>query len=201
MKKLALLFLVFTFGITSCKKKTVTPKFSYSVDPKTTVIKWTAYKTTDKVPVSGTFKTVEIQNPKEASSAIEALNGVEFKIPVNSIDSKNKDRDAKLVADFFNKMKDSEYLTGTVKLENNGKGSVHLQMNGIGKDLPITYIISDQIVEINATMNLDNWQAKAALDALNKACFDLHKGKDGISKTWSEVSLNIKTYLKMKALK
>jgi polyisoprenoid-binding protein YceI len=201
MKKLVLVLAIIAIGITSCKKKPATPKFTYSVDPKTSVVKWTAYKTTDKVPVSGTFKTIEILNPKEANTALEALNGIEFKIPVNSIDSKNPGRDAKLVKDFFGSMKDTQYLSGTIKLENNGKGSVHLKMNGIGKDFPITYVLSDQIVEMNATMNLDNWQAKAAIDALNKVCFDKHKGADGISKTWSEVTLNIKTYLKMNKVK
>jgi len=198
MKKLVLVLAIVALVISSCKKKPVAPKFSYSVDPKTSVIKWTAYKTTDKVPVSGTFKTIEVTNAKEANSAKEALNGIEFRIPVNSIDSKNPDRDAKLIKDFFGTMKDTQYLSGTIKLDDNGKGVVHLKMNGIGKDFPITYILSDQIVELNATMNLDNWQAKAAIDALNKVCFDKHKGADGISKTWSEVTLNIKTYLKMK---
>jgi polyisoprenoid-binding protein YceI len=198
MKKLVLVLAILTIGIISCKKKPATPKFTYSVDAKTSVIKWTAYKTTDKVPVSGTFKTIEVLNPKVANTAKEALNGIEFKIPVNSIDSKNPGRDAKLVKDFFGTMKDTQYLSGTIKIQDNGKGFVYLKMNGIGKDFPITYVISDQIVEINATLNLDNWQAKTAIDALNKVCFDKHKGADGISKTWSEVNLNIKTYLKMK---
>ncbi len=201
MKKLVLTLLIVSIAAVSCKKKTEKPKFSYSVDPKTSVVKWTAYKTTEKIPVSGTFKTIEIVNAKEANSPKEALNGIEFKIPVNSIDSKNEDRDTKLVKDFFGSMKDTNYLSGTIKLNDNGKGFVHLKMNGIGKDFPITYVISDQIIEINAAINLDNWQANAAIDALNKVCFDKHKGADGISKTWNEVTLNIKTYLKMNEVK
>ena len=201
MKKIVAVLFILSVGIASCKKKTEAPKFSYSVDPKTSVIKWTAYKTTEKIPVSGTFKTIEVTNSKEANSAKEAFNGIEFKIPVNSIDSKNQDRDAKLINNFFGSMKDTKYLTGTIKLEDNGKGFVHLKMNGIGKDFPITYILSDQIVEIDAKMDLDNWQAKTAIDALNKVCFDKHKGADGISKTWNEVTLNIKSYLKMKEVK
>jgi len=201
MKKLALTLLIVSIAFVSCKKKVEKPKFTYSVNPKTSVIKWTAYKTTEKIPVSGTFKTIEIVNAKEVNSPKEALNGIEFKIPVNSIDSKNEGRDAKLVKDFFGSMKDTDYLSGTIKLNDNDKGFVHLKMNGIGKDFPITYVTSDQIIEINATMNLDNWQAQAAIDALNKVCFDKHKGPDGISKTWSDVTLNIKTYLKKKEVK
>lgn len=201
MKKLVVILAVISIAFASCKKKPVAPKFSYSVNPKTSVVKWTAYKTTEKIPVSGTFKTITILNPKDANSAKEALNGIQFEIPVNSIDSKNPGRDAKLVKNFFGTMKNTQKLTGTIHLDDNGKGSVNLKMNGIGKDFPITYVLSDQIIEMNATMDLDNWQAKAAIDALNKVCFDKHKGADGISKTWNEVTLNIKTYLKMKEVK
>lgn len=28
-----------------------------------------------------------------------------------------------------------------------------------------------------------------AMEALNQACFELHKGADGVSKTWSEVHI------------
>jgi hypothetical protein len=201
MKNIILSLLIISFTITSCKKKQEVPKFTFSVEPKTSVIKWTAFKTTEKIPVSGTFKKIEILNSKEANSATEALNGIEFKIPVNSIDTNNKDRDIKIITSFFGSMKDTKYLSGTIKLENNGKGFIHLKMNGIGKDFPISYIVSDQIIEINATINLNNWQTKMAIEALNKACFDKHKGADGISKTWEEVDLNIKTYLKMKEIK
>jgi hypothetical protein len=38
-------------------------------------------------------------------------------------------------------------------------------------------------------MNLENWDALAAV-SINKACEALHTGKDGISKTWSEVAVH-----------
>jgi hypothetical protein len=37
-------------------------------------------------------------------------------------------------------------------------------------------------------MNLENWDALAAVASINKACEALHTGKDGISKTWSEAA-------------
>jgi hypothetical protein len=39
-------------------------------------------------------------------------------------------------------------------------------------------------------MNLENWDALAAVASINKACEALHTGKDGISKTWSEVAVH-----------
>ena len=44
---------------------------------------------------------------------------------------------------------------------------------------------------MKATMNVTNWNASDALSSLNKVCIDLHRGADGVSKTWSEVGLNI----------
>jgi hypothetical protein len=38
-------------------------------------------------------------------------------------------------------------------------------------------------------MNLENWDALAAVASINKACEALHTGKDGI-KTWSEVAVH-----------
>ncbi len=201
MKKTIVIFSILFVSLTACKKKEAKPKFNYSIDPKTTVVKWTAYKTTDKVPVSGTFKAINIINAKKENSPQEALNTIQFKIPVNSIDSKNADRDAKLVNAFFGTMKDTQFLSGTIKTTEKGKGSVYLTMNGIGKDFPINYVISGQLIEINTSIDLNNWQVKAAIDALNKVCFDKHKGADGISKTWNEVTLNIKTYLKVEEVK
>jgi hypothetical protein len=70
-------------------------------------------------------------------------------------------------------------------------------MNGISQQLPITYVISDQMVSFEAVMDLDNWKAQTAIEALNLVCKDLHKGEDGISKTWSEVKIEVVTYLKV----
>jgi hypothetical protein len=39
-------------------------------------------------------------------------------------------------------------------------------------------------------MNLENWDLAAAVASINKACEALHTGKDGISKTWSEVAVH-----------
>jgi hypothetical protein len=64
-------------------------------------------------------------------------------------------------------------------------------MNGETKDIPFTYTIVDKIFNMQTTIDVNNWNASAALASLNKVCEDLHKGSDGVSVTWSEVALNI----------
>jgi len=197
--KILSLLLVLSVGLSfsSCRKEVKkAAAIQYTIEPKTTTINWTAYKTTDKVPVKGVFNTVNIIKTTTTTNPFEAVNQIEFSIPVNSINSKNEGRDAKLINSFFGSMTDTKNIKGKIDLGENGKGNVAITMNGITANLPITYTISGQLVEMDATMNLDNWKAKLAIDALNKVCNEKHKGKDGISKTWSDVNIHIVSYLK-----
>jgi hypothetical protein len=196
----SLLLFVVIMGTISCKEskkqKVKETTKQYVVESKTTTINWIAYKTTDKVPVKGQFTELNIAKVHKGSSALDALNGLKFSIPVSSIFTKDTIRDGKLKKFFFGTMKNTNTITGTISMNNETSGSVELTMNGISQNLPITYVISDQMVTIEAVMDLDNWKAQLAIEALNVACRDLHSGEDGIPKTWTEVKIEIATYLK-----
>ena len=201
-KTLLLTLLIITITlVTSCKEtKKPEPSLSaekgYSVEPKTTTINWIAYKTTNKVPVKGQFTKLTIENKSKSKTAIEALNNLKFDIPINSLFTKDTIRDGKLKKFFFGSMKNTALISGTIHINNETSGTVDLVMNGISQELPITFVISDQMVTLEAIMDLDNWQAQTALEALNVVCKELHTGEDGISKTWSEVKIEVATYLK-----
>ena len=81
-------------------------------------------------------------------------------------------------------------------INNENASTVDLTLNGITRELPIAYIVADNKVTIIGNMELDNWQAKAALEALNVVCKDLHTGEDGITKTWSDVKIEVVAILK-----
>ncbi len=196
---LSILLLVI-ITISSCKKnekkEAKQVEKGYTVEENTTTINWIAYKTTNKIPVKGQFTKVNIKNAKTSSTALKALNGLKFNIPVSSLFTKDTIRDAKLKKFFFGSMKNTEVISGSINMINETSGSVELTMNGISQTLPITYVINDQMVTIEAVMDIDNWQAQLAIEALNTVCKDLHSGDDGISKTWSEVKIEVATYLK-----
>lgn len=202
MKKIILYSLVLAFSILTiaCKKevkKVEAPQFS--VEPKTVTVKWTGYKTTSKIAVNGEFKELQVSNIKEAPTAVEAMNGTEFSIPVSSLFSNDEERDGKLKQLLFGVMDATVSLTGTLNLNGDGTGNVNLSMNGVSKEVPITYIVSGQLVELEGTLDLINdFQAESALESISKACFELHKGPDGVSKTWSEVGISATAYLKKK---
>jgi hypothetical protein len=46
-----------------------------------------------------------------------------------------------------------------------------------------------------SSIDVSSWNALGGIDALNEVCEDLHKGDDGVSKLWSEVSLKLSTTL------
>ena len=199
-KKISLISFVFLFSIAiiSCKKDIQKEPAKFSIEPKTITVNWTGYKTTDKVAVKGQFKEIEISNIKESGTAVDALNGVEFSIPISSLFTDEPIRDSKLKQLFFGVMDNTLSLTGTLNLSKDGTGAIDLLMNGVQQKIPVTYIASGQLVELEGTMNLDNWNGQAALASINEACFDLHKGPDGISKTWNEVAISAAVYLRKK---
>lgn len=190
----SILFLMIT--IVSCKEKKTEPSQSkseslnYSIELENTVLNWTAYKTTDKIPVKGVFQEVKIINKVASTSVIGVLDGLEFEIPVASIFSKDSIRDWKLKEYFFGVMKNTLKLTGKFHAKENGKGKISLTMNGLTNELPFTYEVQGDEIEVNATMDLDTWQAQFAIESLNVVCNDKHKAADGISKTWNEVAIN-----------
>ncbi len=199
MKNLLFLSLILTsiLTLTSCKKEKQNTTDNdvevenYIIDIENSVINWTAYKTSEKIPVKGIFKNVDIKKSKSAANRLEVLQGLEFEVPVSSIFSKDSIRDYKLVTYFFGVMENTLNLSGKINVQENGKGNINLTMNGLTKELPFTYEIKGEIIEMNASMDLDNWQAQAAISALNEVCNEKHKAADGISKTWNEVALQI----------
>ena len=177
------------------KDTTETPEVLYIAISEATSVNWTAYKTTEKTPVGGQFTTVNFDD-KKGTTPEEALNGLEFSIPISSLFTKDETRDAKIKASFFGAMLDPELIGGTIKYVD-GKYIASLTMNGVTNDLPLDVTITDERrVKMTTVMQLKDWNALEALASLNKVCFELHKGPDGVSKTWEEVAIEVSTYLR-----
>lgn len=206
MKKISILFFALAISLTSCKNEKkeaktedseTTMAVKYVVKPEATSVKWTAYKTTEKKPVGGEFTVLKFDD-KTGATPEEALNNLKFSIPVSSVftnDATNT-RDAKIKAAFFGAMLDTELLTGTIKYTD-GAYAATIKMNGVTKDLPLEVKITEERrVTLTGVMQLKDWNALDALASLNKVCFDLHKGPDGVSKTWEDVAIEVNTFLR-----
>lgn len=207
MKKVIILSvlvaLVFNFSACKSEKKPEYSKENKVQEKKSTAafslknakneINFIAYKTSEKVPVGGQFKKVNITSGGEGGTIKEAFNNAEFSIPVSSIFTKDTSRDYKIKKFFFGIMENTKLLSGKFVIENDSTGYTNLKMNGVTEKVPFTYAIDGKTFTMNATMDVSNWNAIKALNSLNTVCKDLHKGADGVSKTWSEVTLNIKS--------
>ncbi|MBU2951363.1 YceI family protein [Tamlana agarivorans] len=207
MKNLSLLFIAITLGLTSCKQEKkeskteetteVSTVANFVVKPEATSVKFTAYKTTDKVGVGGEFTSVKFDEQSGATPE-EALNNLDFSIPVSSLftnDATNT-RDAKIKTSFFGAMLDTDLISGTIKYVD-GSVVAEVTMNGETQSLPMNVTITDERrVTLTGTMNLAEWKALDALASLNKACEALHTGADGVSKTWEDVAIEVSTFLR-----
>lgn len=202
MKKVMLAFLAIGVLATSCNTdntKTeenntiVTPKTecTYSIKGKP-YINWTAFKTTEKIGVKGSFDQVNLVTQNSTASSIEELiSDASFNINTSSINSKNEERDAKLVKFFFQKMDKSESITGDTGTAANGKIQTKILMNGMKSLVVFSYSLMGDDLILKGIINLNNFQAEKAIESLNEACNELHKGADGVSKTWPEVEVSL----------
>ena len=198
MKKIYTLLLVLSVSInlTSCKSekteaKNTAEKAAFSLKKSENEINFIAYKFTEKKGVGGQFRQVKITSGGSGNSIKEAINNTEFSIPVSSIFTKDSSRDYKIQKFFFGVMKNTKLLSGKLMIENDSIGSANINMNGISEKVPFKYTIVDNTFAMKATMDVSNWNALEALASLNKVCEALHTGADGVSKTWSDVTLNI----------
>jgi polyisoprenoid-binding protein YceI len=196
MKKIAVFAFAIALLTTSCKKEeeqeTIvepTPEVSgLQIITDSTKVNWTAFKTTEKVPVGGSFKSIELKDIKTGETPEEVLEGVGFSIPVSSLFTDNADRDSKLKSVFFGTLKNTEILSGIVNFRE-GKCYLTLTMNDITKQIVTEYTFENKVFTLSSTLNLDEFGGENAVKALNTICLDLHKGKDGVSKTWNLVDI------------
>ncbi|SDD89089.1 YceI-like domain-containing protein [Riemerella columbipharyngis] len=153
-------------------------------------VDWTAYKTTDKVPVKGHFTSIKLEKVSEGNSIEDIMNSAEFSINSMELATGNDGRDEKLKKSFFGLMDEPGVIKGKLNFNDN-QWTVSLTMNGVTVDnVPAQVEIKDQKFTLNTTIKLEDFKAIKVLNALNEICHDLHKGPDGISKTWDVVDVS-----------
>jgi hypothetical protein len=197
MKKISLLILGLAFiTFTSCKNEEKTETLNETKEEvkgltivnDSTKVKWTAFKTTEKVAVGGSFTQIELKDVKTGNTPQEVLEGVAFSIPVSSLFTNNEDRDYKLKTIFFATLKNTELLSGILNFRDN-QLFMTLSMNDVTKQIPLEYTFENNLLNMKTTLNLNDFGGETALAAINKACYELHKGPDGVSKTWETVDI------------
>lgn len=170
----------------------------YSLVQDSTKVSFTAYKTSEKKPVGGQFTKININESNTGPTALEALNGTSFSIPVSSLFTNDATgtRDPKIIEFFFNVMKNTSLITGIFKVEGNDKCSIAITLNGVTTEVPLSFkTTSENRYTFNGTIQLEEFDALGAVASINKACEALHTGPDGVSKTWSDVAIQAEVLL------
>ncbi|BDY12823.1 hypothetical protein HCR_12520 [Hydrogenimonas cancrithermarum] len=159
---------------------------TYSV--KDIDVEWKAYKTPLKIGVGGTFDAIKL-NAMPDKTEKGLLEGARVVIDTRSVDSKNKGRDAKLVKFFFH-IQGVETITAEIKSIEKDVANVEVTMNGITKIVPMKVEFDEDEVQAEGYLDLGDFDMLPSLESINKACYDLHKGK-----TWQDVKIafDIKT--------
>ncbi|MEX2567544.1 MAG: hypothetical protein WD431_16485 [Cyclobacteriaceae bacterium] len=206
MKKLQQIALgLVLFACFSCNKantgkeeETQATEENFSLVRDSTKVSFVAYKTTDKMPVGGEFTSITIDNFGPGETALEAMNGTEFSIPVSSLFTNDATgtRDPKILEFFFGALENTELISGVFKVGADKQCAIDLTLNGETETIPLIYSTVDNTKFIfDGVMDLANWDAMGAVASINKACEALHTGTDGISKTWSEVAVHAEVVL------
>ncbi|WP_243393401.1 YceI family protein [Leptospira perolatii] len=176
-------------------------KFTFS--PADTSLEWKAFKFTDKAGVGGKFTKFKTSGTSAADSQEGAIAGLAFEIDSKDVDSGNPDRDAKIKSQFFGTMKEKGMISGSLlsvsvsQDRKSGTGNLKLRLNGIEKEIPLTFVIENgDVLKVKGSINVNDWNATSSLNALNQVCKDLHTGKDGKSVLWPDVEISIQTRLK-----
>lgn len=168
---------------------------TYEFDRANTKVAWTAYKTNEKIGVGGEFTEFEVTVPESSSNMLDIVNGAEFKIPVSSTETKNEDRNMKIVKYFFGVLTGTDHITGQITSldgdDKSGTAKVMLNINSMSNSVDMQYSIEGETITLKEDIDVTKWNAQSGIDSLNQVCYDLHKGADGVSKLWPNVSLSI----------
>ena len=146
-------------------------------------MQWTGYKAKEKLPVSGTFKDIEIKSPKYAETPFGALGETTFKIDPQKIYSKNKLRDHRIANLLFTGV---PAITGKAK-DSFGKNVVFVT-SILGTSKEITLDLEDSGKELVGSGNfkVSDFPLEPGFKELANACKELHSGV-----TWDEVSVKV----------
>lgn len=182
--------------VISCTKDSLDPTL-YSYSSAATEIKWTAYKYTDKIGVSGIFKEYTISGLEYQAPIQEMLSDVTIDIKTESLNTQSTFRDQNILDYYFRKLNNHEIIQASVikVTGNESKGKVYVMMdfNNISNEIAFDFIVKGGNLFLEADIELIDWNATQQLDNFEECCADLHTGEDGLQVLWPTIHLEIRT--------
>ena len=167
----------------------------FSCDLNQVSVIWSGFKTTEKIKVTGQFKkfkSKKASNNKSFQSVQDLIEGLDFVIDSQSSVSGDPVRDLNLRDAFFRYFVEKFMISGVFGKIQGDSISVSLNLMG-QKNFKLGISYTNEVVNIKGSVDLiKQLNANMAFEAIQRKCYDLHKGPDGNSKTWSDVEIHIK---------
>ena len=170
---------------------------TYSLGDDGVTVHWRAFKLASKAPVNGSFGATSLEGPRTANSWPALAKGLSMKIRGKSVDSGNPARDVTLATFFFGFVKEDGDIKGRVTRvegdDRRGTVEIAVTLNGQTREIPFAYTIAeDGTVNAKASIDMLAFGMQEAHDQINQACRVQHTGEDGVSKTWTDVDLELR---------
>lgn len=165
----------------------------YKYNEASTSLEWTSFKYTDKAPVKGTFNDMTVSGTLEGDDIMTILKSLSVEINTESVETQNEDRNGKIYEHFFQTLETNMMTANVVSLGEDGSATISINLHNMSKDVVGTYTWEDDVFTFNGTMDVNNWDGMAGINALNEVCKDLHTGEDGVSKLWPTIDLMFST--------
>lgn len=169
---------------------------TYSIDPSTITLKWTAFKLAEKVGVDGEFKSYSLTGYTDnANSITEMMTGTEITMEVASTKTGDEARDGKIINSFFGSMNNTAEIKATLlsmEGEEKGTATVMVTMNDQSLEQEMHWMYREDLNTfiMKGIINIPDWNAQSALDELTKVCEEKHKGTGDKAVTWPDVEVN-----------
>ena len=182
-------------------------KCTYEMDAKTVQVNWTAFKTVQKVGVTGSFTDPKVTGKlKKTGTLADLLNQLKAEMVADKADqihTGNPGRDQTLIEHFFGLFKNKSMIKGaiakTTGTDTAGDFELRLTMNEKTVAVPM-HFTRDATGKLDAKGEIDVLTVglDGALSDLHKSCEVLHKGADGVSKTWPNVEIKLSSMISQK---
>ena len=164
----------------------------YSFSDSTIKLFWAGYKTTDKLKVLGSFQEISTNHSNQKYTSLEQLvEGITFSINSASSESGDPIRDANLKDYFFNYLTTNFEINGSLTGYNEDVVMADIDVLGVNRTVKLKHFLVNNILKLRGELSLSELGAFKAFSSIAEKCYDLHKGPDGISKTWDEVNVLI----------
>ncbi|AXH14904.1 YceI family protein [Malaciobacter mytili] len=130
-------------------------------------IKWTSYKTLEKVSVNGSFDKIELITTKNKSTLQEALLNTKAKINLKNINAYSNQKTDNILKYFVKNLKSSKVEAKILKV-NKKTMDIEFTLNEKSKVIPMKYKIAENKVIIKGVIDAQDFDLVPALEILNK---------------------------------